>query len=88
MAIPNKIIQSLKEARQRLAKANGLDRVKRIWCQAEVFRLEASIMAADRSLALKAIELRLLAEQKLGKLIAAMKLRGGDRKSAEFDRRR
>jgi hypothetical protein len=72
-------------ARQRLAKANDVDQIKRIWCQAEAIRLEARLLATDPKLLRLAVELRLHAERKLGKVLTAMQLQGGDRKSPEFD---
>ena len=83
MAIPENVTQVLKEARQRLAKANDLEQIKRIWVEARTIRLEARV-AADPKLLRLAGELRLLAERKLGKLLAAMKLRGGDHRSSQF----
>lgn len=84
MAIPENVTQVLKEARQRLAKANDLEQVRRIWIEAKAVRFETRVAATDPKLLRLAGELQLLAERKLGKLLAAMKLRGGDHKSPQF----
>jgi hypothetical protein len=74
---------AIQEARRSLARASSVGEVKRIRAAADALRLAAKSEQGDTKTVRLAAELRLLCERKLGKLLAAMPLRGGDRRSTK-----
>ena len=76
--------KQIQQARRRLARANSVGEVKRIRAAADALRLAAKTEPGDTQTVRLAAELRLVCERKLGKLLAAMSLHGGDRKSTKY----
>jgi hypothetical protein len=72
---------AIQEARRKLSSARTVGEVKRIRAAADALRLAAKSQQADAQVVRLSAELRLLAERKLGKLLAEMSLHGGDRRS-------
>ncbi len=83
MATPTRDSQVLLKARKSLATCEDIEQIKGIRTQAGVIQFGAKA-ASNRKLMVLAAEVRLLAERKLGKLLTALSLVGGDHKSQEF----
>ena len=70
-----------------LSEAKSLETVTEIRDRAEAVRKYAKTAAKGLTLQNKAAELKLNAERKAGQMLRKLKLRGGDRKSAEKEQR-
>jgi N6-adenosine-specific RNA methylase IME4 len=76
-------VRLLDGAQKRLASLDDISKIKAIRDQAEALRQHAKAARLGLKLQNKAAEIKLLAERKAGHLLAALGLRGGDRKTAD-----
>ena len=82
MASQTRELRSLDSAQRMLAKLENLDEIKEIWDKAEALRLYAKSADLGFKAQNQAAEVKLRAERGAGEILAALGLRGGDRKSA------
>lgn len=85
MDTPVGSLTSIGKARKALAAASRLEDVLGIRDQAEALRVYMKAASESLETANAAAEIKLRAERKAGEMLAAMELRGGDRKSKSHD---
>ena len=78
----SKAMTAVAEIRRRLAKATDLGKIKDLHDRAVELLSRKGTSALDRDVSYQAAELKLVAERKMGLILAALHLRGGDRRSA------
>ncbi|MCA9265285.1 MAG: hypothetical protein KDA60_15600 [Planctomycetales bacterium] len=78
---------NLAEVRQSLALMEDLSEIKDVRDKAEAIRQYAKSAGHGLDLQNDAAEIRLRAERRAGAILATMRLRGGDRRSTNQDRR-